>query len=290
MEVAITAVALDCALGADGDAVAAILAGEVGVRPHPPLSWLPSDLAGLATPSHRPWLKRRKDAKLMTRAARLGLSVCGRAVSGYTGSRRDLGLFIGVGREPPDDGEAEDSLAAAARDGLLDETLLAGRGRDLYPPLLPLKTLPNMILAHASINLGIQGDNGAWAGDEDAALQALRAGYWAVIEGRCPAALVGGADSSVELGAARDRLRRGRTGPPGEGAAAFLLQPIAEATAPIALLSLTAPGSDVPDRRVQLGDCGAAEGILALAIAVLSGQSAVIGPLSVRPAGGRSRD
>lgn len=290
MEVAITAVALDCALGADEAAVAAILAGESGVSPHPPLAWLPSDLAGLSAPSYRGFLKRRKDAKLMTRAARLGLAVCGRAISGYDHSRQDLGLFIGVGREPPDDGEAESALAAAARDGQLDETLLAGRGRDLYPPLLPLKTLPNMILAHASIHLGIQGDNGAWAGDEEAGLQALRAGYWAVVEGRCPAALIGGADSSVELGAARDRLRRGRAGPPGEGAAALLLCPLSDAVAPIATLSLSTTRAALPDRRSQLGDCGAAEGILSLAIAVLAGHSAVIGPASVRPVGGRQAD
>ncbi len=290
MDVAIISAALDCALGADGEAVEALLAGESGVRPHPPLAWLPSDLAGLSSPRYRPFLKRRKDAKLMTRAARLGLAVCGRALAQYTGSRQDLGLFIGVGREPPDDGEAESALAAAARGGVLDETLLAGRGRDLYPPLLPLKTLPNMILAHASIHLGIQGDNGAWAGDADAGLQALRAGYWAVVEGRCPAALIGGADSSVELGAARDRLRRGRSGPPGEGAAALLLCPLSDAVAPIATLSLSPTGSALPDHRSQLGDCGAAEGILALTIAVLAGQFAVAGPASVRPVGGSQAD
>jgi 3-oxoacyl-(acyl-carrier-protein) synthase len=285
MEVAITAVALDCALGADDLAVQALLAGRSGLVSHPPLRWLPADLAGLASPSYRPWLKRRKDAKLMTRAACLGLSVCGRAVADYAADRQDLGLFIGVGREPPDDGEAESALAAAQRDGLLDEALLAGRGRDLYPPLLPLKTLPNMILAHASINLDIQGDNGAWAGDGEASIQAIRAGYWAVVEGRCPAALVGGADSSVDLGAARDRLRRGLTGHPGEGAAALLLQPLSSTTAHLARLSLTDEPVRWSDHREQLGDCGAAGGALALAIAVLTGQPAVVGPLVVRPAG-----
>ena len=75
MRLAITAAALDCALGSDAEAVQAILEGQIGVAPHPPLGPLPSDLAGLAKPDYRRWLKRRKDAKLMTRAARLGLAL-----------------------------------------------------------------------------------------------------------------------------------------------------------------------------------------------------------------------
>jgi len=285
MTLAITAAALDCALGSDAAAVEALLAGQIGVVAHPPLAPLPSDLAGLAKPDYRRWLKRRKDAKLMTRAARLGLSTCARVVQGYTGDRQALGLFIGVGREPPDDGEAEAALAAAHQDGTLSEERLAGRGRDLYPPLLPLKTLPNMILAHASIHLGIQGDNGAWAGDERASLQAVRAAYWAVMEGRCPAAIISGADSAVELGAARDRLRLRRHGPTGEGAAALRIEPLETASAPLATLRLTTTPGGLPDHRPQLGDCGAAEGLMALTIAVFAGQAATIGPLVMQPWG-----
>lgn len=286
MPLAITAAALECALGSDSAAVEALLAGQSGVVSHPPLSPLPSDRAGLARPDYRRWLRRRKDAKLMTRAARLGLATCGRALQGYTGELRELGLFIGVGREPPDDGEAEAALAAAHRDGVLDEARLAGRGRDLYPPLLPLKTLPNMILAHASIHLGIQGENGAWAGDQRASLQAARAAYWAVAEGRCPAAIISGADSAVELGAARDRLRQGRHGPAGEGAAALRIEPLESAAAPLATLHLADAPGGLPDHRALLGDCGAAEGIMALTIAVFAGQRVTIGPLIMQPWGG----
>ena len=87
--------------------------------------------------------------------------------------------------------EVEACLIASCRDGLLDDALLAGPGRDLYPPLLPLKTLPNMALAHVSINLGLMGENAAWAGEEGAGWTALHAAWWAVAEGRCAAALAG---------------------------------------------------------------------------------------------------
>jgi hypothetical protein len=142
-----------------------------------------------------------------------------------------------------------------------------------------------MILAHASIHLGIQGENGAWAGDERASLQAVRAAYWAVAEGRSPAAIICGADSAVEFGAARDRLRQGRHGPAGEGAAALRIEPLASATSPLATLHLAANSRGLPDHRPQLGDCGAAEGLMAVAIAVLAGRAATIGPLVMQPWG-----
>ncbi|MEL6349337.1 MAG: beta-ketoacyl synthase N-terminal-like domain-containing protein, partial [Myxococcota bacterium] len=221
---AITRIALSCALG---DAPMQVWdraqAGDNGLSEHPPLKPLPSARAGVVPAIHfRPWLKRRKDAKLMTRSARLALGAAGRAMDGWTGDRDALGLFFGVGREPPDEGEAEAALAAAASEGMLDVSKLAGRGRDLYPPLLPLKTLPNMVLAHISIHLQICGENGAWAGEAEAASRAALEGAYAVAEGRAPAALVGAADSLIDLGSARDRLRMGRSGPPGEAAAAML--------------------------------------------------------------------
>jgi len=193
------------------------------------------------------------------------------------GDRDTLGLFWGVGREPPDDGESELALIASQREGVLEAALLAGPGRDLYPPLLPLTTLPNMALAHVSINLGIGGENGAWAGRGEAALVAARAAWWAVTEGRCPAALVGGAESQVDLGSARDRLRAGGTGAPGEAAASLLLEPVSAVRDRGGAVLATVEPVELDESPVleppfpALGDCGAGNGALDLVLAVAAG-------------------
>jgi hypothetical protein len=176
-------------------------------------------------PSLKGWLVRRKDAKLLPRAARLALPVAGAVFQAYSGDPEDLGLHVGVRREPPDSGQADMAIAASIRDGRLDTRLLAGRGRDLYPPLLPLETLPNMVLAHVSINLGIRGPGDASTGGPAAGIQALRLAMHDVVEGRAPASLVVVADSLVDGASHRDQRRLGFDGPLGEGAVALLLVP-----------------------------------------------------------------
>lgn len=208
----------------------------------------------------------------MARPSQLALAAAGPAMAGFEGDRSELGIYLGVGREPPDSGESEAALAASADGGALDEHRLAGPGRDLYPPLLPLKTLPNMALAHISINLQLMGENNAWAGDAGAGMRAVVAGMWAVHEGRAPAALVGAADAATDLGSARDRLRRGRTGAPGEAAAVLRIAPWDGVTAGVGLdLEVGDPAAvpmDPTPVRAAIGDVGAAEGVLLVAAAV----------------------
>jgi hypothetical protein len=213
-------------------------------------------------PSLVGWLKRRKDVRLLPRAAELALPAAGRALAGFDGDFEELGLCVAVGREPPDEGEAEASLAAVERDGELDRALLGGPGRALYPPLLPLRTLPNMVLAHVAIQHGIRGENGTWAGGAEAGAQALRAGMRLVAEGRAPMCLVGAAISEVDLASARDRWRLGRREPPGEAAVFVLIGPGG------------APPREDPTLaaalRAGMGDCGPVEGLYA-ALAAIEG-------------------
>ena len=275
--VAVTGVGVVCPIGRTPEAVAASLAEQAsGLAVSTELQHLPDAHAGRVNRIPvREWLKRRKDRKLMARASELALAAAGPALCAFSGERVDLGLFLGVGREPPDDGESEAALAAASRDGRLDTTRLAGRGRDLYPPLLPLKTLPNMALAHISINLGVMGENGAWAGEAGAGQRAVVSGIRAIEEQRLDAALVGGSDSLVDLGSARDRLRLGRTGPPGEAGAMLCLEalPVARArgAAVLAIVSVGESGVEMPSLRPLVGDVGAASVALDLVAAIAVG-------------------
>lgn len=241
-----------------GDDIAAVLAavqsGETGLSPQASLVGLPDPRAGVVPgPDLTGWLTRKKDARLLARAARLALPAAGRALRNLpAGVAEETAIYVAVGREPPDDPEAEPSLLAMAVDGVLNRERLGGRGRELYPPLLPLRTLPNMVLAHVSIQHGLRGENGTFAGEAVAGLQAVRAACLAVDEGRAPFALAGAAFSGVDLASARDRLRLGQTAPPGE-AAVFVL---------------VGPGDplswDALDWDQVMGDCGPVAGLWGL--------------------------
>jgi 3-oxoacyl-(acyl-carrier-protein) synthase len=222
-------------LGDDPRAVVErVVAGHTALAPQPHLAALPYPRAAVVDgPDLGGWLTRKKDARLLARAARLALPAAGRALRALpSGQAEHTAIYVAVGREPPDDPDAEPSLLAMERDGRLDLALLGGRGRELYPPLLPLRTLPNMVLAHICIQHGLRGENGSFAGEADAGLQALRAACLAVDEGRAPFALAGASFSATDLASARDRLRllpdpaaASTLAPPGEAAVFVLIGP-----------------------------------------------------------------
>ncbi len=250
----ILAIGVVTALGDDPVAVAAaVAAGRSALASQAHLAALPDARAGVVPgPELTGWLTRKKDARLLARAARLALPAAGRALRALPhGVAENTAIFVAIGREPPDDPDAEPSLLAMERDGHLDRERWAGRGRELYPPLLPLKTLPNMVLAHVSIQHGLRGENGTFAGDRSAGTQALRAARLAVDEGRAPFALAGAAFSATDLASARDRLRLGQAPPPGEAAVFVLFGPGVEEGAP--------PVDDAAWTEA-LGDCGPVAG------------------------------
>ena len=253
-------------LGDDPRAVcAAVRAGASALAPHPALVHLPDDRAAVcAGPDLGPWLRRRKDARLLARAAALAMPAAGRALAGcpVPVDPETLGLYVAVGREPPDEGEAEPSMVAMHADGALDLARLGTEGRALYPPLLPLRTLPNMVLAHVSIQHGIRGENGTYAGEADAGRHALRAAVRAVEEGRAPLALVGAAYSAVDLASARDRVRAGASTPPGEAAVFAVVGDVPDAAVGVPVEALRDATLDA-----TLGDCGPVAGLWGLLLA-----------------------
>jgi 3-oxoacyl-(acyl-carrier-protein) synthase len=229
-----------------------------------------SRMAARCEVDERPLLTRRRDRKLFSRCATLLLCAASTALEGWSGDREELGLFVGVRREPPDTGEAEEAILASASDGVLSTALLATEGRVRYPPLQPLKTLPNMVLAHVAIQLGIRGESGVVAGGSAAGVMALREGIAAVAEGRAPAALVGASDSWLDRGGLRDWARLGLSErPPGEAAVVFRIEP-EEGVSRLGVLERGEAGSGRPELARahwnQLGDCGVADALIGAVI------------------------
>jgi 3-oxoacyl-(acyl-carrier-protein) synthase len=279
--IVVTGIGLCTPLGTDP--ASAIRAGRGAVAPQDELSQMPHHTAAVIERIDlRRWLKRRKDIKLMARPSQLALAAAGLAVEGWERDRSEMALFVGVGREPGDDGESAAALVAAQRNGKLDLAAVAGPCRDLYPPLLPLKTLPNMALAHISIHLDIRGENGTWCGGPSAGLTALRSAIWSIREGRAPAALAVAADSWVSAGAVRDLLRMSGGDPipaPGEAGVAFLIETYQTASERGASVFATldtpegVPSISAPSHHSSIGDCRAADALLAVALQISGGPS-----------------
>lgn len=222
----------------------------------------------------RPLLRRRKDLKLLPDAARLAIPAAKRALGDHDAT--EAGLFLGVGREPPEDA-TEAAIVASLVDGALDVGQLGAVGLPLYPPLASLRTLPNLVLAHVAIQLGIRGPGATRAGDGAAGLLAIEEAVWALAEGRCDHALCGGADSLIHPAQGRDLKRRGIDGRPAGAAAVLHLATggwVRRTGAPVRAwvthieTGLAPPQISSMPHHAAVGRCGAADGALALATAL----------------------
>lgn len=300
--VAVTGVGLICPAGLSLDATVARLA-KGPLSPELPegeeAQALPDVLRLLVSASFKPrsYLpkRRRKDLKLMARANRLALAAASMAVEDaglgpldeLDGRLAEAGLFLGVGREP---GNLRDIIPALVHskgaDGRVSLERLIEEGMGWMNPLSSLKTLPNMSLAHVAIRLGAMGPSQTRCTGPEAGLDALAEAVWSIVEGRAPLAVAGAADTRVGF---TDRLvaqRLDSKGPVSEAGAMFVLEPLAAAHARgarvRAVLSLTR-GGEVEVGVGALGDCGAATGAAALALAVARGEALALGPVAVAP-------
>lgn len=284
--VAITGVGAISAVGTGVEALRdAIAAGRTGYK------WYPDDLrAALPIPGYAvadvdctPFLKRKKDKKLLPRAAELALVAAGEAIG--TERPPGIGCFVGVGREPSDQVDTGPALLASITDGRLDLDKLGGIGRAMYPPLAPLRTLPNLILAHVAIHLDFTGESGTRAGEEAAGIAAIVEGWLAVAEGRADIVIAGGADCRIDLGSARDLVEQGLCGPtrgPGEGAGMIRMEPLDRAIARGAtVLAVVSGGATCGDPPADAMDCRAIEPIV-------GAPGSAEGPLAIVAALGRS--
>lgn len=217
----------------------------------------------------RGFLRRRKDRKLLARATELAIPAAREALGDLPAA--SVGLFLGVGREPPEDA-TEAAILASEVDGALDAGRLGREGLAQYPPLASLRTLPNLVLAHVAIQLGLRGPGGTVAGDGSAGLAAIVAGAEAIQDGRCDVVLAGGADSRLHPALVRDQRRRGLSMDPGEAAALVRLESEPSAAAggrPVlawleeAVAGFAEPAVEDPGHWCELGWCGAADGAVA---------------------------
>lgn len=216
--------------------LAALLAGEVAVRP------LPDDGSPDAEAAR---------AFHATAAARMAAAGTAPAPEGPTrvvtphGGRLDLvaraahdeANLVGVPREaialyvalgvvdsPPDDLEAAVAASLDDAGGLDLARFFAGGFRAIHPHW-PLRMLNNVVVGQLAADLDVRGDNLVLAAEADAGVRAFLEAREALRSGVALAAVVAGASESVGAAAWLRARERGTPGPVlGEGAGAFVLE------------------------------------------------------------------
>ena len=196
------------ALAAGASAVAAQRVAASPALPEPPgAPAAPFDL--------RPWLRQRKLAKYMSRAAELAVLAAGRALAdaGLLGpdflaadpdagaaARAEAALYVATGLMALDPAQVTDILAASVgEDGRFDLEQMGRRGLRACHPLLPFKLLLNMPLGLVSIAYGIRSENATFYPDAAQTGAAFEIAARGVRAGRVPRALVGGSAHGLSL-------------------------------------------------------------------------------------------
>jgi 3-oxoacyl-[acyl-carrier-protein] synthase II len=147
-------------------------------------------------------------------------------------ARETVGLFVATDMV---DSPVEDLRAAAlaSRDeagGTSLADFFGGAYRQIHP-LWPLSMLNNVAVGQIAIDLDLRGDNLVLASDALAGVRALIEAARSVAAGACRAAIAAGVAGRVSPALLQRRAFQGRDGPPGEGAAAIVLERASDARA-----------------------------------------------------------
>ena len=146
----------------------------------------------------------RKSMKVMSRAAKLGLSAASLAVqdSGLNLSEEDpeaVGVVIGTGVVPVDMGEIAPVMARALASGEFNAGAMPNAdGSNAVFPLWLVKHLPNMVAAHISMAFNCQGPNNTIDTACVAGTQAVGESFRSIARGEADIILAGGADSRID--------------------------------------------------------------------------------------------
>ena len=146
----------------------------------------------------------RKNARIMSRAARFGLGAAALAMadSGLDLNRirpERLGVTMGTGVVPYDMQELTPALTQAANAaGQLDTTQLGQNGTGNIEPQWILKLLPNMIAAYISLYANAQGPNNTITTACSASTQAIGEAFRLISRDDADIMLAGGADSRID--------------------------------------------------------------------------------------------
>jgi len=156
------------------------------------------DVTPFVAPAHR------KSIKIMSRAMRFGVAAAGLAVRDSEleldrENRERIGVVMGTGLVPVDLDELAPALVEACNgDGRLQVPQLGQRASGALIPLWILKYLPNMVAAHISLSLNLQGPNSTVTSACVAGTQAVGEAFRLVARGDADVVLAGGADSRID--------------------------------------------------------------------------------------------
>jgi 3-oxoacyl-[acyl-carrier-protein] synthase II len=187
----------------------ACTAGQSGVAPirgfdasHHPVriaAEVPAfDVSPFVPPAHR------KNIKIMSRAMRFAVGAAGLAIQDSEldlncENRERIGVVMGTGLVPVDLEELAPALVEACNDeGKLQAAKLGQHASGAVIPLWILKYLPNMVAAHISLTLNLQGPNSTITTACVAGTQAVGEAFRLIARGDAEIMLAGGADSRID--------------------------------------------------------------------------------------------